>query len=254
MNEILEHKDFFSRYYLYDLIITWFYVKIGLLHLVPVWVKVVSGSDSSEYGFRIPEILIKARYFLKCKKYYAALAEITPALNANDEEYSRYYIGELEKSVLRAVILYKTDSFPTALAELETAYEMSKLTEFIMPFIELGNDMAKLAYNAKNYDGHNIPREWLENIERLSAAYEKKVKHIAALYKKNNYIEEEIKLSERELQILCDLSLGMSRFEIASSRHLSINTIKTVTQALYNKLGVDNNVAAVKTAIEKNLI
>jgi DNA-binding NarL/FixJ family response regulator len=50
------------------------------------------------------------------------------------------------------------------------------------------------------------------------------------------------------------LYLGLSREEIAASRYLSINTVKTALHSLYNKLNANNNASAVRIAIEKRLL
>jgi len=53
---------------------------------------------------------------------------------------------------------------------------------------------------------------------------------------------------------LSDLYHGLSREEIAATRHISINTVKTVLQSVYIKLGANNNVDAIRIAIEKKLV
>ena len=54
--------------------------------------------------------------------------------------------------------------------------------------------------------------------------------------------------------MLTDLYHGLSRAEIAAGRYLSVNTVKTILHGLYAKLGAENNVDAVRIALEKNLL
>jgi LuxR family maltose regulon positive regulatory protein len=94
----------------------------------------------------------------------------------------------------------------------------------------------------------------LKSVALKASGYAKKIDAIASAYKKDHKIEDQIKLTERERQILNDLYCGFSRAEIAASRYLSINTVKSVIQSLYIKLNADTNVDAVRIALEKELI
>ncbi len=79
----------------------------------------------------------------------------------------------------------------------------------------------------------------------------------------NNYIfkiirkEEQLQtslLSEREIEILKLLSIGLSNNDIAKKLILAIGTVKKHTNSIYLKLGVINRVSAIEKARELNLI
>jgi LuxR family maltose regulon positive regulatory protein len=55
-----------------------------------------------------------------------------------------------------------------------------------------------------------------------------------------------LKLSERELEVLDLLQMGLTRQEISQSLHLSLNTVKTHIKNIFVKLGVNNKGDAVK--------
>ncbi len=61
-------------------------------------------------------------------------------------------------------------------------------------------------------------------------------------------------LSERELEVLKLLRSELSGPEIARDRMVSLSTIRTHTQRIYAKLGVNNRRAAVRRAEELDLI
>ncbi len=61
-------------------------------------------------------------------------------------------------------------------------------------------------------------------------------------------------LSEREQQVLQQLSMGYLKKEIAVNLGLSLHTINGYTENLYKKLQVTNVAAAVATALRKGLI
>ena len=61
-------------------------------------------------------------------------------------------------------------------------------------------------------------------------------------------------LSERELEVLKLLATELSGPEIAQDLMVSINTVRTHTQNIYTKLGVNNRRSAVREAKKLNLI
>ncbi len=61
-------------------------------------------------------------------------------------------------------------------------------------------------------------------------------------------------LSERELEVLRLLGTEMSGPEIASELVVSLNTFRTHTKNIFNKLGVNNRRAAVRRAEELDLL
>ena len=69
-----------------------------------------------------------------------------------------------------------------------------------------------------------------------------------------NNIEKGIKLTEREIDILKDLSDGLSRTEIASGRSLSVNTVKMTINIIYDKLNVLSLSEAIRVASELKII
>ena len=51
-----------------------------------------------------------------------------------------------------------------------------------------------------------------------------------------------------------DMSDGLSRNETAASQNISVNTVKMVTDAIYNKLGANSLAEAVRMAVGYNII
>jgi LuxR family transcriptional regulator, maltose regulon positive regulatory protein len=60
-------------------------------------------------------------------------------------------------------------------------------------------------------------------------------------------------LSERELDVLRLLRSDLSGPEIAQQLIVSLNTVRTHTKSIYNKLGVNSRRAAVRRAEDLNL-
>ena len=99
-----------------------------------------------------------------------------------------------------------------------------------------------------------IPKSWLENINRKAASYAKRQAHVTVQYRQANLIETNVALSTREREVLTDLSHGLSRTEIASSRNLSVNTVKMIINFIYTKLGAENLADLIRIATEKKMI
>jgi DNA-binding NarL/FixJ family response regulator len=62
------------------------------------------------------------------------------------------------------------------------------------------------------------------------------------------------KLSDREYQIMCNIALGKSAEEIAEELSLSINTIYTYRNRIFEKMSMKSNVELTQYAIQNKLI
>jgi DNA-binding NarL/FixJ family response regulator len=65
---------------------------------------------------------------------------------------------------------------------------------------------------------------------------------------------EEENLSEREIEILRSVALGMNNRDVARALLISESTVKAHLIRIYDKLGVDDRTAAVTTAIRRGII
>ena len=61
-------------------------------------------------------------------------------------------------------------------------------------------------------------------------------------------------LTERENNVLLNLSQGLTNVEIAKKLHISVHTVKAHLEAIYDKLGVANRVQAAMKAVVLGLI
>ena len=246
----LEIPDFRNRQLLYDLFTGFFYGQIELPKLAAPWL--LSGAaEDVEPGSLYRETIIRAKYLIVAGEYHKALGMLAKLEQEGPEK--RFLFGELTRNLIIAVARRKSGDTQGAIAALERAWRLSFEGELEMMFILPGRNMHDLATAALK-QGCAIPAVWLKSIDRKASGYAKKAVAIAAAYKRDNNIEDSILLTQRELQLLSDLYHGLSRTEIAATRYLSINTVKTALNMLYSKLGAENNVNAVRIAMEKKLI
>jgi LuxR family maltose regulon positive regulatory protein len=245
----LNENEYTVRFITYDIALAWYYCILCFPEKTPEWLK----DKFTPYGH--PSFIenfgnqIKAFYCYTTKNY-------PPLLVYMDEQKRREAIlfGRIEMLAMEACIHYKMKDKKKAYAALEDAYKTASPNGIIMPFIELGKDMRTLSSFALKQTNGSIPKAWLENINRKSASYAKHLIHTIAKYKQANNITGSIVISQREKEILNDLSHGLSRTEIASNRNLSINTVKMVINNIYMKLGAENLADAIRIAAEKKIV
>jgi LuxR family maltose regulon positive regulatory protein len=139
-----------------------------------------------------------------------------------------------------------------ALDSLVEACALAKPVGIVTPFFELGRSMLALARYAASTE--RVSSEWLDTLTRGCAAYAKKQELISSRFRQENNMPARSPLSARELDIVSDLYNGLSRSRIAEKQHISINTVKTALKTIYGKLGAENNVDAVRIALESGIL
>ena len=249
MEALLDKDEYPMRYVTYDIALTWYYSYLGYPEKVPEWLKDKFSPYGHAYFIENFSNQAKARYFYLIKNYPLLLAFIDDVKQRESIIY-----GRIEMLVLEACIHYLQKERVQAFAALQAAYEEASPNQIIIPFIGLGKDMRSLTAAAMKEPGLDIPMGWLEEINRKSASFAKRKSHIIAEYRRANGLEEGVVFSRRELEVLDDLSHGLSRMEIAVGHKLSVNTVKMVINNIHTKMGVDNQADLIRIATEEKLI
>lgn len=250
MHSYLDIPDFSSRQLYYDLYTGAFYALVGLPQLVPRWI--ITDEKELYPGIKIPsrELYASALYYITAKQYHQALAILCASYPRPPRE--RLLFGEVRILLLTAVAHIRTGDGASAMASFEKAYHLSFDGVLEMFFVELGRELHPLASMAESET--NIPKTWLQTIDRKASIYAKKTAMVTTALKAEMGIKEMVALSTREKEVLNDLYQGLSRDEIAENRFLSVNTVKKTLQSIYVKLDAGNSVDAVRIALENNLI
>ncbi len=136
---------------------------------------------------------------------------------------------------------------PRALMPLERALTLAEPEGYVRIFLDEGKPMAALLERMKD-ESHTA--RWKPYVHKLLAAFGTEKKHPSALTLRP-LVEP---LSENELEVLRLLRTELSGPEIARKRMVSLSTIRTHTQHIYAKLGVNNRRAAVRRAEELGLL
>ena len=249
IEKLLYEKDYVVRHTTYDVAHGYYHLALRQPERIPTWLK----GDFSIYSH--PALLenyanrAKAVYHLQTRKFNALLAFIEI-----ERKRQTVLFGKIEFSILAALTLYQLNRKKEALAEFYQAYDLAGPNNIIGPFIKYGKEMRTLTASALKDESCPIPDAWLENLNRKSSAFSKRQSYMLSEFKAANNITGEITLTNREKEILRDLSQGLSRTEIAASQGISANTVKMVVNIIYEKLDVENLVEAVRKAADLKIV
>ena len=157
---------------------------------------------------------------------------------------------------------------PHALAALERALALAEPEGYLRIFVDEGAAMRSLLRLLIEKQSRNRDHPLSDYADKLLAAFAQPAApkmaapKSALIHQKSAMIEPEVRpakgmlvepLSERELEVLKLLRSELSGPEIAEQLIVSLNTLRTHTKNIYNKLGVNNRRAAIRRAEELDL-
>jgi len=248
-------KDYPSSLSILDIAEGWFFIRIGREERVARWLL----NDSLNFKTHPPisvgrDRLIRAYYFLE-KERYDELIAFSGYLDALYQEKG-LWVELVSIRIYNAISLYYIGNMPQCTAALQSLYNIVHENQFIMQFVEMGRHMCNMIDNIKKTNDYDIPDKWLDNIYSKSSTYTKRQAFYKTKYNAKNDpgSNTRIPLSNREKEILNNLSQGLTRDEISVSLNISVNTVKSALQNIYNKLGAANSSDAVRKAMEMKII
>jgi LuxR family maltose regulon positive regulatory protein len=151
--------------------------------------------------------------------------------------------------LLQALAFQAQDNLPLALPPLERALTLAEPEGYVRIFVDEGEALRLLIEKRS----HNRDHPLSGYADKLLAAFTQPVTspNSALIHQKSDLIEP---LSERELEVLKLLQSELSGPEIARQLIVSLNTLRTHTNNIFKKLGVNNRRAAVRRAEELALL
>jgi LuxR family maltose regulon positive regulatory protein len=154
----------------------------------------------------------------------------------------------IEILVLQALAHDAQGNLRPALVSLERALTLAEPEGYVRIFVDEGEAMRLLIEKQSCNRDHPLSGY----ADKLLAAFTQPVAapKSAIIHQKSDMIEP---LSERELEVLRLLRSELSGPEIAQQLIVSLNTFRTHTKNIFNKLGVNNRRAAVQRAEELDL-
>ena len=249
IESLLDVREYAVRYEAYDISRAHFHLALGQPELAPDWIK----DDFAKFAHSA----YMPNYANRTKAMYKYMTQRFNELLAFMEymrENQTVLYGKISFGALEALSLYQLKRKDEAFAALEAAYKLAAPNKIITHFVQYAKDMRTLAAAALKDDNCRIPKEWLENIHRKASAYAKRQAYMISRFKAPGGDAGSIALTKREMEILKDLTLGMSRKEIAASQNVSVNTVKMIISSMYVKLNVTSLPEAICVAIERRYI
>jgi len=145
----------------------------------------------------------------------------------------------------------------SALDSLERALTLAEPEGYIRIFVDEGEAMRLLILDVRSViekSAHNDAQPLFGYVDKLLSSFPQPVAINPQSTIQNQKSEIIAPLSDHELEVLKLLRTELSGPEIARNRMVSLNTIRTHTQHIYAKLGVNNRRAAVRRAEELGLL
>ncbi len=158
----------------------------------------------------------------------------------------------VEILMLQALAHEAQDNIPPALLSLERALTLAEPEGYVRLFVDEGETMRSLLRMLIEKQSRHRDHPLSGYVDKLLAAFtQPAATPRSAINQKSDMIEP---LSERELEVLKLLRSELSGPEIAQQLIVSLHTLRTHTNNIYNKLGVNNRRAAVRRAEELDLL
>jgi LuxR family transcriptional regulator, maltose regulon positive regulatory protein len=232
------------------------YLKQGRSDKARAWAaeRGLSLADEVNYMHEF-EHLTLARLEIANPLVNALLARLWQAAEAQKRRGSA-----LDILLVQALAYEAQGNRPQALAVMERALFLAEPEGYVRIFVDEGEAMRLLIEQQSRNRDHPLSGytdKLLAAFTQPGAAPKSAINH-----QKSDLIEPEVRpaknmlvepLSERELEVLKLLRSELSGPEIAQYLIVSLNTFRTHTKNIFNKLGVNNRRAAVRRAEELNL-
>lgn len=152
-------------------------------------------------------------------------------------------LGYIHNDICSAIAKEKLYGIEAGCQELERALVLAAQDNVVMPFAE--NALGLMDMLRKLRNSQRVPQEFLGRVFRCCEHYQQAVSDLFPLA---------VTLSEREREILQMLAKGMKHEEIAASLFISVPTVRYHVKNAYQKLEVNNKMAAIQKARTMGLL
>jgi LuxR family transcriptional regulator, maltose regulon positive regulatory protein len=174
----------------------------------------------------------------------AAIEAVDRVIDAAPTE-RRYRHGERLEALLVAALAHAAlGETEIARARIVAALAAAAPSEYVARFVELGEPIRRLIVQLTPNPDPAVAGMRKRVLDAVAGRQPAKISQAGLVEK----------LTERELAVLRRLPSSMSAGEIARMMYVSLNTVKTQTQSIYRKLGVNSRHEAVEAARQLGLL
>jgi len=226
------------------------WLKEGARDAVEEWAMKQGFGPEDEIPHRNEfEYMVWARLLLAKERFKDAEVLLT-RMAGNAESGDRIGVLILIR-MLKALALFRMDDVDEAWGEMAGALELGESRGFFTTFIDDAPGYVELLEEVMRRKVGSSPGE----TAGFSASY---IKKILGRIKRRNLKpsgEDALdSLSERELEVLSLIAVGLTNQDIADQLFISLNTVRTHTKNIHGKLGVHSRTQAVARAKERKLL
>jgi LuxR family maltose regulon positive regulatory protein len=154
----------------------------------------------------------------------------------------------IEILVLQAMAYQAQGSIEAALRALKRALTFAEHEEYIRVFLDEGQPMARLLYEAA---AQSVEPEFASRLLAVFAAEDHDSRPALAHPHSHQLVEP---LSPRELEVMQLIASGASNAEIAQKLYIAVGTVKNHVKNIYAKLNVHSRAQAIARSRELGLI
>lgn len=249
VKECVEQNHAVGLYTLQQSVESHFYIDMGDLDRVARWIVDEDASIASQYPITAGrDRLVKAMCLVEEEKY----VELTILLEQLERLFEKrgQWLLKLYGHYFAAFAYFKLGRQEEALISFGQAYAMAYHNDLIMPFVEGGNRTRFLVDSIRHTPDHGFDEKWLDLIYRKSSTFGKRLATVRKDFAKEHQksVEQGVRLSRRESEVLNGLAQGLTRQEIAEICGITVNTVKSTIKQIYNKLGAVNRADAIRIA------
>lgn len=169
-------------------------------------------------------------------------------------------IEQLKRNAEAIVVLDYTLFDINDVDELEILHERFPLVQWILFSVDLSADFVRRVIAVSPRFSillKESPMQEIRECLQFAARHQRYICQRMAeilLAPQTGRVEEDVKLTKTETEILKDIALGMTTKEIADRRFSSFHTVNTHRKNIFRKLGVNNVHEATKYALRAGLV
>ena len=224
-----------------DLCRGYVFACLGQPDHIPAWLQVgeIKASDFFSQGIAF-NYIVYGKTLLALNKY----TELEKHIEQFEEAFSVFSnrLGILHNKIFEAAARCQLYGMQNGASVLETALAQAATDELVLPFVENApHIMGMLKLIVRKNPGN----DFLNRVLTLCREYESVTLGLS--------YPAEI-LSQREMELLSLAAQGLSRREVAARLYISEETVKTHFKNIYQKLGANSKMAAIKLARDRGYL